>query len=156
MTRSGPPPTRMVSVMGGFVANVYWRDIQPAAGAPIATNNTIDKAIAALHQLDPTGRMGIKVRLFAGIYAPQWAKSLGGPPIQIVDPVTNCCAGPSGAFLDGQLRLRLATFKQLAAAATIRRVRDHHLPLYHCLCGAIHQRCGKPGYRPGPAGCRVL
>ena len=83
--------------MGGFVVNVYWKDIQTAPGAPIAVNNPIDQAITQLHQLDPTGRMGLKVRLFAGIYAPDWAKSLAGPPIDISDPTTGA-SGTVGRF----------------------------------------------------------
>jgi hypothetical protein len=97
LDRTGPPPAAYVSVMGGFVANVYWRDIQPTAGAPIAAGNAIDQAIAALHRLDPSGRLGIKVRLFAGIYAPEWAKRLDGEPVPIVDPVTRT-AGTIGRF----------------------------------------------------------
>src|ERR1700694_4724379 len=95
LDRSGPPTAEYVSVLGGFVVNVHWSDIQPQPGASIPVGNPIDEAIATLHQLDPTGRMGIKVRLFAGIYAPAWAKSLGGPPIPIVDPVTGA-AGTVG------------------------------------------------------------
>jgi hypothetical protein len=83
--------------MGGFVVNVHWQDIQPIAGGPIASNNAIDQAITALHQLDPSGRMGLKIRLFAGIYAPAWTKSLGGPQLQIADPVTGA-AGTIARF----------------------------------------------------------
>jgi hypothetical protein len=97
LDRSGPPTAEYASVMGGFVVNVHWSDIQPQPGAPIPDGNPIDEAIATLQQLDPSGRMGIKVRLFAGIYAPDWAKALGGPPIPIVDPVTGA-AGTIGRF----------------------------------------------------------
>jgi len=41
--------------------------------------------------------MGVKVRLFAGIYAPDWLKSIDGPPIHIVDPVSGT-AGTIGRF----------------------------------------------------------
>jgi hypothetical protein len=97
LDRSGPPPATYASVFGGFVANVYWRDLQPTPGAEIPINNPIDQAIAALHVLDSTGQMGIKVRLFAGIYAPAWAKQLGGAPVPIADPVTGA-SGSIGRF----------------------------------------------------------
>jgi hypothetical protein len=83
--------------MGGFVVNVHWQDIQPTQGGPIASNNAIDQAIADLHRVDPSGRMGIKVRLFAGIFAPAWAKALGGRPVPIADAVTGA-AGSIGRF----------------------------------------------------------
>jgi hypothetical protein len=88
LNRDGPPPAGYAAVMGGFVVNVYWRDLQASQGAPIAPDNAIDQAISTLRQVDPSGRMGLKVRLYAGIYAPDWAKALGGAPIPIVDPVT--------------------------------------------------------------------
>jgi hypothetical protein len=97
LDRDGPPPAAYLSVMGGFVVNVHWADLQSAQGAPIASNNAIDQAIATLHQIDPSGRMGLRVRLFAGIFAPDWAKSLGGPPIPITDPVTGG-SGTIGRF----------------------------------------------------------
>jgi hypothetical protein len=97
LDRDGPPKPAYVSVMGGFVVNVHWADLQPTPGSAIASNNAIDLAIAALPQIDPSGRMGLRVRLFAGIYAPAWAKSLGGPPIRITDPVTGA-SGTIGRF----------------------------------------------------------
>ena len=94
LDRNGPPPTGYASVMGGFVVNVYWADLQHQQGGDIASHNAIDQAIAQLHSIDPTGDMGLKIRLFAGIYAPEWAKSLDGPPIRIRDPAT----GKSGTI----------------------------------------------------------
>jgi hypothetical protein len=97
LDRAGPSPAAFLSVMGGFVVNVHWQDLQPAPGSPIAANNAIDQAIATLHQIDPSGRMGLKVRLFAGIFAPAWAKSLGGSPVRVADAVTGA-SGSIGRF----------------------------------------------------------
>jgi hypothetical protein len=97
LDRNTTPPASFIPVMGGWVVNVHWADIQVTQGAPIAANNVIDQAIATLHQIDPSGRMGLKVRLFAGIWAPEWAKSLGGPPISIEDP-TSGVFGTIGRF----------------------------------------------------------
>ncbi len=115
LDRTGPPPPAYVSAMGGFVVNVHWSDIQPEPGASIPDGNPIDLAIATLHQLDPTGRMGIKVRLFAGIYAPDWAKSLGGPPISIVDPTTGS-AGTVGRFWNDDFGAAYADLQAKLAA----------------------------------------
>jgi hypothetical protein len=97
LDRNSTPPASFIPVMGGWVVNVNWADIQPTQGAPIASPNAIDEAIATLHQIDPSGRMGLKVRLYAGIHAPEWAKSLGGPPIPIEDP-TSGVPGTVGRF----------------------------------------------------------
>jgi hypothetical protein len=98
LDRNTVPPASFIPVMGGWVVNVNWADIQPAQGAPIASPNAIDAAIATLHQIDPSGRrMGLKVRLLAGIHAPEWAKSLGGSPIPIEDP-TSGATGTIGRF----------------------------------------------------------
>ena len=97
LSRDGPPPTALLPAMGGFVVNVHWQDLQPAPGAPIASNNAIDRAIATLHQIDPSGRMGLKVRVFAGVFAPAWAKSIDGPPVKIADPVSGG-SGTIGRF----------------------------------------------------------
>ena len=97
LDRDGPPPTGYAAVMGGFVVNVFWADIQPEPNGAIRANNAIDQAVTTLRSLDTSGRMGLKVRLFAGIHAPEWAKSLGGAPISITDPVTGA-SGTVGRF----------------------------------------------------------
>ena len=97
LDRDGPPPAPYASVFGGFVVNVQWSDVQPTPGAEIPNGNPIDRAIDLLHQSDPSGRQGLKVRLFAGIHAPLWAKSLGGAPIPVIDPVTGA-SGTVGRF----------------------------------------------------------
>jgi hypothetical protein len=115
LDRNGPPPAAYLPVMGGFVVNVNWADIQTASGAPIASNNAIDQAISTLHQIDPSGRMGLKVRLFAGIYAPDWAKSLGGAPLVVADPVTGA-SGTVGRFWNDDFGAAYADLQTKLAA----------------------------------------
>jgi hypothetical protein len=115
LDREGPPPAAYLSVMGGFVVNVHWQDIQAARGAPIASNNAIDQAISTLRQVDPSGRMGLKVRVFAGIYAPDWAKSLGGAPLVISDPVTGA-SGTIGRFWNDDFGAAYADLQTKLAA----------------------------------------
>jgi len=97
LTRDGPPPAAYLPVVGGYVVNVHWADLQPTAGGPIVSGNAIDQALQQLHQLDPQGRLGLKIRLFAGIWSPDWAKSLGGAPIPVRDPTTGA-TGTVGRF----------------------------------------------------------
>jgi len=90
-SRDGAPPPDYLSVMGGWVVNAYWKDLQPNPGDPIVTNpkNAIDQAIDQVHKINaanPAYKLRLKVRLFAGVDAPDWAKSLGGGPVTISDP----------------------------------------------------------------------
>jgi hypothetical protein len=94
--RDGLPPSSYVKSLAGYVVNVDWSELQPTSGAAIAPNNPIDLAIAqvrALNAADHTN-LGLKLRIYAGVSAPNWVKSLGGPPI----PVTNPQGGQTGTI----------------------------------------------------------
>jgi uncharacterized protein YbdZ (MbtH family) len=69
--RQGKPS---VSGPSGYVVNVNWSDLEPTRG--LLAPNKIDAALAS--GLKPSQ---IFARIFAGEYAPLWAKSLDGPPI---------------------------------------------------------------------------
>jgi hypothetical protein len=74
-------------VLDGYVVLARWADLQPSAGAPIASNNAIDKAIAQVRAYDAARRSHpwlLKLRVTAGIDAPEWAKNIGGPPVTII------------------------------------------------------------------------
>ncbi len=70
------PPSTWQSVVNGFVVNATWADLQPKKGGPIASHNIIDQAIAAT-----PAHEHIKLRIWAGEYAPDWAKALDGGPL---------------------------------------------------------------------------
>lgn len=88
-----PPPNtvyyacRRQNAIAGIVVNDTWSDLQPhAPNQPIDTR-AIDSAldtIARYNQL-PTRSLGVRLRIWAGIDAPRWAKSIGGAPIRICD-----------------------------------------------------------------------
>jgi tRNA A37 threonylcarbamoyltransferase TsaD len=88
LDRQGPAPDGYAgAAVRGFVVKVNWSDVQPVEGGPIAANNAIDQAIAQARAVAAhSPGYGIKVRLYAGIYAPAWAKALGGPPVQVTNP----------------------------------------------------------------------
>lgn len=81
LDRKGLPSAAMVPGLDGFVVKANWADIQPQASGPIAANNAIDKAIAAVRALPPGANYHLKLRIEAGVYAPAWAKTLGGGPV---------------------------------------------------------------------------
>lgn len=88
LDRNGPPPPSYLSSLAGFVVNVYWMDLQPVSGATLAADNAIDQAITEVRSLNATYHMhlALKVRLFAGVWAPTWVKNLGGTPVVIDNP----------------------------------------------------------------------
>ena len=84
--RDGPAAAAFSGVVSNFVVNVHWSDIQPAPG-PLVSNNAIDRAIVVARQMNATSghaSVGIKIRFYAGVDAPNWVKQLAGGPVQVV------------------------------------------------------------------------
>jgi hypothetical protein len=74
-------------IFGGIVVIASWKQLQPTAGARLADNNVIDQAleqIRAYNERNPHKPIGVKLRVWGGFMAPDWAKSIGGGPIQAV------------------------------------------------------------------------
>jgi len=67
------------SVIKSFVVSVPWAQLQPTQGGPIVHPNPIDDALAKAQAADMT----VKLRVGAGIDAPEWAKQIGGNPIPL-------------------------------------------------------------------------
>ncbi|MDQ6848374.1 MAG: hypothetical protein M3019_12475 [Candidatus Dormibacteraeota bacterium] len=83
--RDGPPAQALRKVVTNFVVPVNWSDLQPTPG-DIVANNAIDQAISAAQRMNAVAGqppVAIKVRLYAGVYAPAWAKQLGGAPVAV-------------------------------------------------------------------------
>ena len=88
------------TVVTAFVVNVGWAELQPAPGAAIPEGNPIDRAVARARQANAApGAPGVqvKVRLFSGVQAPEWAKQLTGPPVGVTDAVSGR-SGTVGRF----------------------------------------------------------
>ena len=117
LDRNGAPPAAYVTSLGGFVVNVHWADVQPVAGGPLTSNNAIDQAITTVRTLNAQYHvdLGLKVRIFAGIWAPNWAKDLGGSPIALINP-QNSAEGTIGRFWSEQFGAAYDHFEALLAA----------------------------------------
>jgi hypothetical protein len=79
--RDGPPPKGFDGPVTAFVVNVTWAQLQLSPDGPIAANNPIDQAITAARDIGPN--MGVKIRLLAGVDAPNWVKQLDGGPVSV-------------------------------------------------------------------------
>ncbi len=99
LDRGGVPPPAFLGMFAGYVVNARWKDLQPSAGQPLAADNAIDQAIATVRSINAFQRteLGLKLRLFAGIHAPDWAKHLGGDPVAVSDPHSGA-SGTVGRF----------------------------------------------------------
>jgi hypothetical protein len=96
--RTGPPPVDFLGSVTNFVVVAPWSELQPTQGGPLASDNAIDQAIAAAESLDAgagQGTVDLKIRLMAGVDAPDWAKQLGGGAVDLVNPQsgTNATVG---------------------------------------------------------------
>ena len=68
----------------GIVVNVTWAQLEPSAGTFDFTDlNASLAAVPAYNQADPATPMEVKLRVWGGFTAPDWAKSLDGPPIEV-------------------------------------------------------------------------
>jgi hypothetical protein len=72
-------------IFGGLVVIASWKQLQPTAQSEIGDNNVIDQALAqvrAYNEKNPQKPLGVKLRVWGGFEAPDWAKQLGGAPIE--------------------------------------------------------------------------
>jgi hypothetical protein len=116
LDRQGAPQASFYSVLDGFVVNVGWASLQTGAGGPITSNNAIDKAITQVRVANGSGaHLALKLRVYAGIQAPGWAKSLGGAPVTVRDPHSKV-TGTVGRFWTGAFGLAYQDLQAKLAA----------------------------------------
>jgi hypothetical protein len=72
-------------IFGGLVVIASWKQLQPTAQSEIGDGNVIDQALAevrAYNERNPHKPLGVKLRVWGGFEAPDWAKHLTGMPIE--------------------------------------------------------------------------
>ena len=100
LLRNGAPPETHRSIINTRVLNVGWKDLQASQSSELTENNPIDQVIEEVQSqnlADSTLNMRIKLRIFAGIEAPDWLKNLEGSPITISD-AQDATSGTIGRF----------------------------------------------------------
>jgi hypothetical protein len=71
-------------IFGGLVVIASWAQLQPTPDAELQEGNAIDKAMAdvrAYNAEHPDKPLAVRLRVWGGFMAPEWAMRLGGPPI---------------------------------------------------------------------------
>jgi hypothetical protein len=110
-------------ILGGIVINATWSQMQPAAGGAVNFSVT-DAALAQVtaYNGSASAPLGVKLRIYGGSNAPQWAKSLGGGPITIYRNPAGCngqtdtCPLTVGPFWTTQYISDWRTFQAAVAA----------------------------------------
>ena len=88
LDRQKMPEAAYAAVMGGWVVNVPWAELEPQPGQ-LAPNNELDRAIAAArawNRAHPSHPLFLKLRVVAGIESPDWVKARFGPPLAVTSP----------------------------------------------------------------------
>lgn len=88
-----PPPNTIYYVcqrqgaISGIVVNDTWSDLQPDSSGQSIDTAAIDAALVTIARYNqiPGRSLGVRLRIWAGINAPDWAKSIGGSAIEICD-----------------------------------------------------------------------
>jgi hypothetical protein len=81
------PLDAKAGIFGGLVVIATWKQLQPTPSSEIGENNVIDHALAevrAYNARNPGKPLAVKLRVWGGFEAPDWAMRLGGEPIPTV------------------------------------------------------------------------
>ena len=74
-------------IFSGLVVIASWKQLQPTPQSQIGPDNVIDRALAdvrAYNARNPAKPLAVKLRVWGGFEAPEWAKALGGPPVETI------------------------------------------------------------------------
>jgi hypothetical protein len=95
-------------IFGGIVINATWDSIEPAQDGGLSFTS-IDGALAQIrtyNAANPAAPLGVKLRVYAGANAPEWAKELNGGPVAIQRNPNGCKTPPCpltlGLFWKGE------------------------------------------------------
>lgn len=97
------PPADVLSQMAGLVAQETWANLQPTAAdnasGTIVHPNQIDRLLNYVQRYAPVAGLRLKIRVWTGMYSPDWARTLGGASV----PLNNyaCASNPQPAGCNG-------------------------------------------------------
>jgi hypothetical protein len=120
-------------IFGGLVIVATWNQLQPAPDSQIGDDNPIDQALALVrgyNRRNPQKPLGVKLRVWGGFEAPDWAKQLGGPAI---DTVHNGKPRTVGRFWSPAYRRAWAKLQDLLAARFDKRPLIREVAVTSCM-----------------------
>lgn len=115
-----------------FVVSADWAELQLRPNGPIVRPNVIDAALADVRARGTRSpAVQLKLRVFAGIGAPEWAKHLSGEPFTIGDP-TSGRNGTVGRFWTPAFGEAYAQFQRALAKLYDRRAEISEVTISRC------------------------
>jgi hypothetical protein len=93
------PLNAKAGIFGGLVIIATWKQLQPTPTSEIGENNVIDQALAdvrAYNARNPAKPLAVKLRVWGGFEAPDWAMELGvrrSPPSTTAGSVSSADSG---------------------------------------------------------------
>jgi len=102
-------------IFGGIVILASWRELQQSPTSGITENNNIDRALEDVREYNrknPQKPLAVKLRVWGGFVAPDWAKQIGGPAINVVHKKPRTI----GRFWSPPYRKAWAHFQEMLAA----------------------------------------
>ena len=126
------PLNAKAGIFGGLVIIATWKQLQPTPTSEIGENNVIDQALAdvrAYNARNPAKPLAVKLRVWGGFEAPDWAMQLGGAPIVTEHNGRQRVLGRfwSEAYRRGVVAVSGATCRQIRCTAADPRGRGHVL-----------------------------
>lgn len=124
-----PPPNTIYYVcrrqgeISGIVVNDTWSHLQPHSSGEKIDTSAIDAVLATIARYNqfPRHSLGVRLRVWAGIDAPDWAKSIGGLPLAICEQNAAPKSSPESGPRDLPLQEPSPTPCPSAAVRTVGR-----------------------------------
>jgi hypothetical protein len=106
------------AAFSGVVINETWAQLEPSQG-----NFTFDgvrkslAAVSAYNRAHPSHQLRVKLRIFGGFAAPEWAKTMEGPPIRIATKILASGTGTVGQWWKPGYRAAWSALQHSLAAS---------------------------------------
>ena len=120
-------------IFGGLVVVASWSQLEPTQGADIDPDNVIGKAledVRAYNAKNPQKPLAVRLRVWGGFMAPDWAMRIGGAPIEAVHNGTKRTVGH---FWTPEYRKAWASMQERLAAKYDSRPLIHEVAMTSCM-----------------------
>jgi len=106
-----------VAAFSGIAVDEDWSQLEPEPGQYDWT--PLDASLASVSEFDqahPTHQLAVKLRVFPGFSAPNWAKSIGGPPLSVITNSKSGRTNTLGRWWSESYEAAWSTFQNALAA----------------------------------------
>ncbi|MEP6512414.1 MAG: hypothetical protein ABJA79_01000 [Parafilimonas sp.] len=71
----------LLKIVNSFIVKIYWKDVQSQENGELKHPNAVDDALAYVRKMNaqnPGLNLNLKIRLYCGVYTPDWVKAKAG------------------------------------------------------------------------------